>query len=341
MNTINKVTKLCMCCMEEHEVQIVEVNETNLFKNVKVNYIATYEYCSNANEYIQTEDMLTQNDIAMKNAYRKQMGLLLPSQIREIRSKYGISQSDLSLLLEWGQKTITRYESHQVQDKAHDSILRKIDSDPEWYLELLKNAKSALSNSAYNKYLEAAYRIYENKKDEYLKKTIQASYGKYENEEEFNGGKNLDLEKTVDIIRYFSNSQFIKSLYKVKLMKLLWYTDALSYKRYSCSMTGLIYKAMPMGAVPINHDLIIDLSGIHYEEIEFDEGTGYCFVSDNNNEYPNLTDNDKEILDIIIQELGKKNKSEIVDKMHNEIAYIETAPFDIIQYKYTKHLSID
>jgi len=35
----------------------------------------------------------------------------------------GISQSDLCLLLGWGGKTITRYESHQVQDIAHDTIL--------------------------------------------------------------------------------------------------------------------------------------------------------------------------------------------------------------------------
>ena len=41
------------------------------------------------------------------------------------------------MLLGWGGKTITRYESHQVQDKAHDTILKKIDQDPEWFLSLL------------------------------------------------------------------------------------------------------------------------------------------------------------------------------------------------------------
>lgn len=45
----------------------------------------------------------------------------------------------------WGGagKTITRYESHQVQDKAHDTILKKIDQDPEWFLSLLNDAKTA------------------------------------------------------------------------------------------------------------------------------------------------------------------------------------------------------
>lgn len=34
-------------------------------------------------------------------------------------------------MLGWGSKTITRYESHQVQDRAHDTILKKISHDPD------------------------------------------------------------------------------------------------------------------------------------------------------------------------------------------------------------------
>ena len=37
--------------------------------------------------------------------------------------------------------------------------------------------------------------------------------------------------KVVDVIRYFAASANITSLYKVKLMKLMWYADALAYKK--------------------------------------------------------------------------------------------------------------
>ena len=46
-------------------------------------------------------------------------------------------------------------ESHQVQDKAHDTILKKIDQDPEWFLSLLNDVKSNLSIESYQKYLQA------------------------------------------------------------------------------------------------------------------------------------------------------------------------------------------
>lgn len=340
MKVLSVEKKLCLCCMEEHEVKTVEIKETNVFKGKEISYMARYDYCEIADEYNEPEEYISRNDISMKNSYRKLMGLLLPSQIKALRTKYGISQSDLAQLLDWGEKTITRYESHQVQDAAHDSILKKIDDDPEWYIELLKASKEKFSESSYVKYLSKAQEIYENEKNEYLKKTIQSSYVKFENQVEYNGGKNLDINKVVDIVRYFANSSKVRVLYKVKLMKMLWYSDALAFKRYEHSLTGLIYKALPMGAVPISHELIIDLNGIKYEEIDFGDGTGYSFVSDGNCNYPNLSADEIDILDTVISVFGDSTKEEIVNSMHNEQAYIETAPYDVIQYKYAKNLSI-
>ena len=58
METIKIEKKLCMCCMEEHDVHTVRVSEHNEFKGVPVEYGATYEYCELANEYISTEEMI-------------------------------------------------------------------------------------------------------------------------------------------------------------------------------------------------------------------------------------------------------------------------------------------
>ena len=66
METLRIEKKLCLCCMEEHEVRTVRVRERNSFKGVEVVYDATYEYCELADEYIATEEMLSANDKAMK-----------------------------------------------------------------------------------------------------------------------------------------------------------------------------------------------------------------------------------------------------------------------------------
>lgn len=340
MNILKKEKKLCSCCMEEHEVQTVIVMDSNIFKGVPVEYKAEYYYCDQADEYYADEQQISKNDIAMKNAYREKEGLLTSEQITSIRAKYGISQSDLCLLLGWGGKTITRYESHQVQDVAHDTILRKLDSDPEWFLQLLNTEKEAISSASYEKYVEAGTALFEQEHDLYLKSAIMSKYARYLHSREATGGKELSLDVVVNMIQYIANSSLVTNLYLVKMMKLLWYADALSFKRYEHSISGLVYRALPMGAVPVAYETIIDLSNIHFEEIEIGEGTGYRFLPTKNTAYDYLTTEDKEVLDAVLKRFGKATKKEIVETMHKEDAYTETAPSDIIQFKYAKTLSL-
>ena len=332
--------RICPCCMEEHEMLTITVMENNVFKNVPVEYNAEYFYCSRADETYADEQQISSNDIAMKNAYREKMGLLTSLQISAIRARYGISQSDLCLLLGWGGKTITRYESHQVQDIAHDTILRKLAADPEWFLQLLKAKKESLPSASYEKYFEAGTVLFEQEHDQYLKSAIMARYARFLHNPEANGNKELSLDIVADMIRYYANSVDVISLYLVKLMKLLWYGDALSYKRRGHAISGLTYRALPMGAVPVAYESIIDLSTICYEEVDMGDGTGCRFLPSEDREYRFLTPEDVEILDAVIQRFGRHTRNEIVDTMHKEDAYTETAPHDIILFKYAKTLSM-
>lgn len=341
METIKIEKKLCMCCMEEHDVRTVRVSEHNEFKGVQIEYDAIYEYCEFADEYISTEEMISANDIAMKNAYRQAVGLLTTVEIGAIRAKYGISQSDLAMLLGWGGKTITRYESHHVQDIAHNTILVKLDSDPEWFIELLKAAKDRISQESYAKYMTTATALFERAQDEYLRKSIYAQYARYANDPQSTGGTLLNLDKIVDAVNYIANAAEVTGLYLVKLIKLLWYSDALSYKRSGKSMTGLVYKALPMGAVPIAYKSLVDLHGIEYEEVDFGENAGNHFVRTTHTSYPALSQTDVDVLNTVIGRFGHESKDIIVRCMHEEVAYTETAQYDVIQYKYAAELSLN
>lgn len=340
LKIIKSEKRICTCCMEEHEVKTVLVKEETTFKNKKVTYEAAYLYCDTAEELYMDEQQMQENDIHLKDAYRKSKGLLTSSDISGIRAKFGISQSDLCRLLGWGEKTITRYESHQVQDKAHDTILKKIDRDPEWFLLLLHDSRKDISARSFQKYWAAATALFEEERDAYLRKAIEANYAKFQKNQFFHGNTNLSLDKVVDVIRYFASSAKITDLYKVKLMKLMWYADALSYKCRGFTITGLVYQALPMGAVPIGHNSIIDLKDVPCEEVDMGETYAYFFSLKGENTFPFLTDEDKNILDAVIEKLGKMNKNEIIKFMHKERAYIETEPRDVISFKYADDLQI-
>ena len=339
MSIVKKIIQLCPFCMESHEMDVVKEHERTTFKNKPVDYEATYLFCANSGEYICTEDMLDANDIAMKDAYRKSENLLTSDEIVAIRRKYGISQSDLCTVLGWGAKTITRYESHQVQDIAHDSILKRLDTDPEWFLEFLKTSQNKLDPSVYKRYYDTASLLFRKTKDLYLRKTIQAQYAGFNASEEKCGGAALNLDKISDAIRYFANAVGMQFLYKVKLMKLLWYADNLSFKRYNHSMTGLAYASFPMGALPIGSEFIVELKGINYE-VESHKYQAIHFLPTENKDYNYLSPEDIEVLDKVIAEFSGYTATKIVDRMHAERAYTETPEHDIIPYQYAKYLSI-
>lgn len=340
MKIINSEKRLCACCMEEHEVKTVLVQEEATFKNVKVSYEASYLYCEAAEEFYMNEQQIQENNLRLKEAYRKEEGLLTASEIVAIRAKYGISQSDLCILLGWGGKTITRYEGYQVQDRAHDTILKKLDRDSEWFLSLLNDAKDKLTTESYQKYFDTATALYEREQDTYLRKAIEASYARFHGNPLFHGNTKLSLDKVVDVIRYFASSKQITNLYKVKLMKLMWYADFLSYKNRGFAITGLVYQAMPMGALPVGHNSIIDLKDVPCEEVDMGETNAYHFSLKEATSVSTLSSEDKNILDIVIEKLGKMTKNQLVSFMHKEEAYIETAPKDIIQFKYAENLQI-
>ena len=86
---------------------------------------------------------------------------------------------------------------------------------------------------------------------------------------------------------------------------------------------------------------IIDLEGVVYEEELINDATAYHFIKAGDDYYPSLAREDRDILDDIIDCFGESTKKEIVDAMHKEQAYLETAPNDIIQFKYAKQLSLN
>ena len=197
-----------------------------------------------------------------------------------------------------------------------------------------------MSKEAYEKYLAAATSLYEKDQDEYLRKAIEANYAKFQGNQMYHGNTELSLDKAVDVIRYFAASSQVTNLYKVKLMKLMWYADALAYKKRGTAITGLVYQALPMGAVPIGHNSIIDLKNVPCEEVDMGETNAYHFSLNGEQSFPALSEEEKSILDSVIEKLGRMSKTEIISFMHKEKAYISTAPRDVIQFQYAESLQI-
>lgn len=281
---------------------------------------------------------MDENLLRARDAYRAQKGLLTLNEIVKIRDFYGLTQNDFSALLGWGDVTVTRYESKTIQDETYDNIMRMAYNNPMFALESLNKHKERFTEERYQKIRKNIIDKVEKFGNLYLKKQeISSLYVNYQVESEYNGYKLLDIEKLASVISYFSH--FIKNLYKVKLMKLLWYTDALHFRRHGRSMTGLVYKHMPFGALPIAFNEIIYLPTVKVVEEIIYEDISYKIIP---NIEVNLSDFSLEelnVLQMVATAFKDYSSKEIVDYMHREKAYTDTEPYQIIPYTLAKELN--
>lgn len=338
---VSKKVMACPICGKTHLLEEKCRKAETVIKGQSVHYKQRFYYCSNASEdenEFESGLMVNANLLNAINAYRKQNGLLTSDEIVSIRKDYSLSQVDLARLLGWGEATISRYESKAIQDEAYDNALRLLKSSPYNVFEYFKKNLSFFSPE---KQTEIKKRIDE-KMDSYgrevmTRQALGSEYVKYDTPSDLNGNKILDINKIEAIVSYYAKN--INDLYKVKLMKMLWYADALNYKIYGSSMTGLVYQHKDMGALPVGHNKLLSLEKINVQE---ENSANYDllihFYPFESIDYSVLSEDEIIILDKIIKKFRSYKTKQIVEYMHEETAYKMTEPDEIIPYYLTKDL---
>ena len=338
---IRKIHMNCPLCDKTHEVEERKRIATIVIKGEEVAYEERFYFCTNAdadeNEF-ETGAMTNKNLLNARNAYRIKSGLLTSDEIVAIRESYGLSQIDLARLLGWGEATISRYESKAIQDEAYDTMLRFIKDNPLQALEFLKKNADKFSTT---KRLEIKAKIIE-KLDDYGKEfltrqTFEGEYANFEEPSDSNGFTMLNIDKIEAMISYMAEK--VDNLFKVKLMKMLWYSDVLAFIECGCSMTGMVYRHEPMGALPIGHYSLMNLENLNVqEEMSYNYDTMLHVYPTVNMDYSVLDDNEKMILDRVIAKFKDYKAKEIVNYMHDERAYTETNSGEIIPFSLAKEI---
>ena len=109
--------------MKNAETKVISKKETYEVLGENIEVQDQVLVCADCSAEFYCEEL---DDATLTNAYneyRKKHKLLLPTEIKQIRELYGLSQRGFAKLLNWGDKTIHRYENGSIQDKAHNSLL--------------------------------------------------------------------------------------------------------------------------------------------------------------------------------------------------------------------------
>ena len=113
----------CETCGKEVKTRKVRRKEVYTVFDEEVEVTAEVLVCVDCGEDIFCEKLDSETLVKAYNEYRRRHKLLLPGEIRQIREQYGLSQRSFAKLLNWGDKTIYRYENGAIQDKVHNSLL--------------------------------------------------------------------------------------------------------------------------------------------------------------------------------------------------------------------------
>ena len=332
--------KYCEECGREVETKVITKRESYDVCGESIEVDAQILVCAECGEEFYCEELDNATLIRAYNEYRRRHKLLLPEEIKKIREQYGLSQRSFAKLLNWGDKTICRYENGSIQDKAHNSLLLFL-REPENMRTYLTENEIVLDERQKAKLLDTVDKLEQDKEYRAGRRFFEIFFSKIPSEE--NGFKGFDYEKLCAMVLFFAHKS--TGLLKTKLMKLLNYSDMVFYKENGISISGLKYKHLPYGPVPDNFDIILGkMAADHLAHIEVIYDGAYekhqvvpeCDVPEGV-----LSDSEVEMLNRIYEKFKSFGSVEISDYSHKEKGYNATKTGQIISYAYAMDIELN
>lgn len=144
MKTKNK--SYCYKCDDDVEYIVKKITTDSPIGGVKLKRTYKAAFCKKCGTPVPVEKLDYAANKQGLDMFKSHQHLLTSKQIKEIRIKRGLTQTELANMLGLGEKTITRYENGQIQDKAYDILLRIIGDDNGYNL-----VKKITDNNSNNK----------------------------------------------------------------------------------------------------------------------------------------------------------------------------------------------
>ncbi len=332
--------KYCEECGREVETKVVTKKESYHVCGESIEVDAQVLVCAACGEEFYCEELDNATLVYAYNEYRRKHKLLFPAEIKKIRGQYGLSQRSFAKLLNWGDKTICRYENGSIQDKAHNSLLVFL-REPENMRIYLTENEISLNERQLGKLLAIVDKLEQNQKYRSEHKFFNQFFVKEPCEE--NGYRAFDYDKLCAMVLFFTHRG--TGLLKTKLMKLLNYSDMIFYKENGISISGARYAHLPYGPVPENFDILLGtMAADHIAHIEVFYDNGYekhQVIPEEEMPEGVLSEEELAVMEKIYKKFASFGSVDISNYSHKEKGYASTKTGEIISYAYAKDIELD
>lgn len=157
----------------------------------------------------------------------------------------------------------------------------------------------------------------------------------------------VNKEKYTNVILYLCSKLGGEVRGKKKLAKLLYFVDFDSFEKMQRSITGDLYKALPMGPVPDSlQEVTVEMADKGMLQVEsVSENKGYnptevykCLTAP---EVSVFSEEERRILDRVILKYGHLNGRQLEELTHAEAPYNGTEPLQEIPYELAYYRATD
>ena len=324
------------------EMSIVKEWRTMSFRKDEFKVLFHSYKCEDTGEQFEDDAFSALNYNQLVNQYRVKYSIPFPEQIISIRKKYNLSAAKMSGILGFGANGYRQYEGGEVPNQSNAKLIQLAD-DPHKFKKLVDYC-----TTLEQKVVEIIYRTIENLLEEQKKNRFEKQLENYFFgsclPSTLTGFKTPDLKKFSEMIVYFTEKL---EPWKTKLNKLLFYADFIMHKETGFSMSGVQYRAIPMGPVPNNFNSIFEYLAnkneldIYYTNFS-DGGTGEQFKPNASKLFNSGLFNNVElkILNSVAERFKNTSTNEIIEISHKEKAWIENnAERKLIDYNYSFELN--
>ena len=286
------------------------------FRKEQFRYVHQFYECQDTHERFTTTELDESNLAQVYNQYRAKYGIPFPEEIKRIRQHYGLSATKMSAILGFGENQYRLYENGDMPSEANGKVLMSI-MKPEIFRIFVDNARGQFSDEEFAKLLEKAESW---KSEKYPSVVIDYVFGKSRRDIN-NGYAALSVLKIKNILLYFIEKGH--GVFITKMNKLVFYSDFLSYRMLGRGMTGLSYRAIQYGPVPVRWDRIYSFyEDINQEIIVLPDGReGTMLKSNLSPDLSDFSEEERKILETVYLRFKNESPTQISETSHHEEAW--------------------
>lgn len=286
------------------------------FRKEQFRYVHQFYECQDTHERFTTTELDEANIAQIYNQYRAKYGIPFPEEIKRIRQHYGLSATKMSAILGFGENQYRLYENGDMPSEANGKVLMSI-MNPEIFRIFVDNARGQFSDEEFAKLLEKAESW---KSEKYPSVVIDYVFGKSRRDIN-NGYAALSISKIKNILLFFIEKGH--GVFITKMNKLVFYADFLSYRMIGRGMTGLGYKAIQHGPVPVRWDRIYSFyEDINQEIVVFPDGReGTILKSNLSPDLSDFNEQEQKILEAVYLRFKNESPTQISETSHHEEAW--------------------